>query len=106
MDNLAPTSDDGNQPTHYFASSPYRYQRGRTREEAIENLRLATPLAELRSAILYQQGLYIRSWHVLVDMVTFYNPDPITLVPVGVELAEKLDYRMVSTSGRLIPVTP
>lgn len=98
-------NDDGNQPTHYFAASPHRFQRGRTRDEAIENLRKATPLAELRAAILYQQGLYIRTWHVLADMVKFYSTSP-THEPVGVELDDQLDYRMISTAGRLVPVLP
>lgn len=100
-----PSSDDGNQPTHFFACSPYRYQRGRTREAAIENLRMATPLNELRAAILYQQGLHIRTWHVLADMITAY-PISTDFVPQGVTLADPLEYRMISTAGRLVPIVP
>lgn len=99
-------SDDGNQPQHYFAASPYRWHRARTREQAIENLRLATPVSELRQAIQHNGGLFLRTWLLDADMLTEYTVDPVTLLPVDVVMLERRDYRMFTIAGRYseIPV--
>jgi hypothetical protein len=98
--------DSGNQPTHYFAATPHRFQRGRTRAQAIDNLRRATPEVETRNAIRTQGGLYVRTWHVQADMVKEYTVDPVSLAPAGVSLTEREDFRAITIDWRLNPVDP
>lgn len=96
-------SDDGNQPEHFFASSAFRYQRGRTREAAIQNLLAATPTAELRNAIMMQGGLLIRTWLVNADMVVRYTVGP-DMAPVGVDVSDLITYRVIALNGRRVEV--
>lgn len=97
--------DSGNQPTHYFASHAYAFQRGRTREEAFENLKRATPASVLFTHLSNFGPLNVNSWLVNQEMTTVYPIDK-TNTPQGVELVAHRVYEVFNTRWMYRDITP
>ena len=98
--------DSGNQPTHYFASHAYAFQRGRTREEAFANLKRATPASVLLMALTNHGPLKVNSWLVNQELVSDYPVDPSTNTPLGVELVGHRVYEVFNTRWMYRDITP
>lgn len=89
--------DDSNiQSFHYVASTPTTWQRGRTRSEAVDNLRRSIPRASLQQSIVLHGGLSVRTWKVLAPTTALYAMEG------GVPMADTEDSRehlIVSLAG-------
>lgn len=95
------SNESSTQDIHFIATSARNtWQRARTRKEAVENLRRATPTSSLQTDIIHNGGMDVHSFQVNAPSTEMYPV--VDGIPQGVETEDERVHKIVSLNGRIV----